>query len=117
MSKLKSMNINRLGQGEPGAPAPERLMEGQPAFTTWPLSDAGLDTGVWAATPGQHRMIRGQDVIEAFLILEGDIELLEDGDPAPKRFGAGDLVVIQPGFTGSWRTLTPVRKVYCTVTR
>lgn len=116
MSKLKFMNVDRLGRGEPGAPAPERLMEGQPEFTTWPLLDEGIDTGVWAATPGQHRMIRDQSVIEAFLILEGEIELLEDGDPEPRRFGPGDLVVIQPGFTGSWRTLTPVRKVYCTAT-
>lgn len=114
MSNLKHMNINTLGKGEQDSPAPERLIEGDPKFTTWSLLDEGISTGIWAATEGHHRVIRGQDVIESFLILEGEIELLEDGDPTPKRFGPGDLVVFQPGFTGSWRTLKPVRKVYST---
>lgn len=116
MSDLKHMNIHTLGPGEQDGPAPDRLIEGAPQFTTWSLLDEGISTGIWAATEGHHRVIRGQDIIESFLILEGEIELFEDGEPAPRRFGPGDLVVFQPGFTGSWRTLKPVRKVYCTVT-
>lgn len=115
MSNLKHMNIDSLGAGEPGAPPADRVMDGDPRTTTWALLDGGFSTGVWTATEGQHRVIRDQTITEVFLILEGEIELFEDGDPDPKRYGAGDLVVFQPGFTGSWRTLKPVRKVYCTV--
>lgn len=115
MSSLIAMNINNLGEGQPDRPAADRLIEGDPRFTSWPLLDGNFATGIWAATPGHHRVIRDQATTEAFLILEGEIELSEDGTPAPRRFGAGDLVVFPPGFTGSWRTLSSVRKMYCTV--
>ena len=115
MSHLKYMNVNKLGQGEMDMPTADRQIAGEPKFTTWPLHDQGISTGVWGATPGHHRVIRDQSVIEAFLILEGEIELFEDGNPESRHFGAGDLVVFQPGFTGSWRTLKEMRKVYCTV--
>lgn len=116
MSNLKYMNINTLGHGKVSMPAPDRLLEGEPEFTTWPLLDEGISTGVWGASPGYHRVIRDQTIIEAFLILEGEIELFEDGNPESRHFGTGDLVVIRPGFTGSWRTLKAMRKVYCTAT-
>lgn len=116
MSNLMHMNINMLGQGVAGVPDPDRLIDGKPHFTTWPLLDEGISTGIWDATPGHHRIIRDQSVIEAFFILKGEIELVEDGIPQPKRFSAGDLVVLRPGFTGSWRTLSLVRKFYCTAT-
>lgn len=117
MSSLISLNVDRLANGEPGKPAADRIISGEPQFTSWPLMDGDLATGVWAATPGHHRVIRDQRTTEAFLILEGDIEVFEDGVTDAKRFGAGDLVVFLPGFTGSWKTNSTVRKVYCTVQR
>ncbi|WOC16366.1 cupin domain-containing protein [Pseudochrobactrum sp. MP213Fo] len=109
------MNINQLGEGVAGSPKPGFELEGAPQFTNWSLLDEGLSTGIWQATPGHHKVIRDQSIIEAFLILEGEIELFEEGQDLPRRFGAGDLVVIHPGFKGSWRTQTTVRKLYCTV--
>lgn len=117
MSSLISLNVDRLANGQPGRPAADRLISGEPHFTSWPLLDSDLSTGVWAATPGHHRVIRDQRMTEAFLILEGEIELFEDGITDARRFGAGDLVVFPPGFTGSWKTISAVRKVYCTVQR
>ena len=114
MSSLLSMNIHSLGDGQPDTPAPGRLIEGEPRFTNWPLSGGPVATGVWAATPGHHRMIRDRQTSEAFFILEGEVEIFEDGVADARRFGPGDLVIIPPGFTGSWRSLSPVRKVYCT---
>lgn len=114
MSNLKYARTDRLGQGQPGRPDPDRLIEGAPEFMSWPLIEGQIAAGVWSASPGHHRVIRGQDVIESFYILEGEIDLYEDGDPAPKRFGPGDLVVFEPGFTGSWKTLSAMRKVYFT---
>ena len=114
MTKLSHMNINQLGEGASGSPKPGFALEGDPRFTTWSLLDEELSTGIWQATPGHHKVVRGQTIIEAFLILEGEIELSEEGQEQIKRYGAGDLVVIHPGFKGSWRTLTTVRKLYCT---
>lgn len=114
MSSLISMNIDHLAEGEADTPAAGRLIEGDPRFTSWPLLDGAFSAGVWAATPGHHRVIRDQQTTEVFLILEGEIELFEDGIADARRFGPGDLVLFPPGFTGSWRSLSPVRKVYCT---
>lgn len=115
MSSLIAMNINDLGEGQPDRPAADRLIAGDPRFTSWPLLDGDFSTGIWTATPGHHRVIRDRTTTEAFLILEGEIELSEDGVAAPRRFGPGDLVVFPPGFTGSWRTISAVRKLYCTI--
>lgn len=115
MTSLIAMNVNNLGEGLPDRPAADRLISGDPRFTSWPLLDGDFMTGVWAATPGHHRVIREQSITEAFLVLEGEMELFEDGVADPRRFGPGDLVVLPPGFTGSWLTLSTVRKVYCAV--
>ena len=116
MTKLSHMNINSLPEGEPSSPKLDFVVEGEPRFTTWSLLDDNISTGIWEATPGDHKVIRDQSLIEAFLILEGEIELNEDSEAQVKRYGAGDLVVIHPGFKGSWRTLATVRKLYCTAT-
>lgn len=109
MSKLKLLTF-----AEPVAerPGPERLLEGDPEFRSWSAqSDDVVHAGFWAATPGLHRMNRSGAGIEHFYLLEGEIELTEDG-ATPRRFAAGDLVRIDPDFQGTWRTITPVRKVF-----
>lgn len=117
MSKLKSARTAHLDEGEPGLPDPARLLEGAPEFRSWSLIEGPVAAGVWAATPGHHRVVRDGDLIESFYIVEGEIDLYEDGQPAPRRFGPGDLVVLEPGFTGSWKTISPMRKIYFTTTR
>lgn len=112
MSKLKSARTAPRGGGEPSAPAAGMVIDGSPAFRTWPLVEGANMTGVWAASPGHHQIIRDNGLFESFYILEGEMEMFEDGTPEPRRFGPGDLVVIEPGFRGSWKTLTPLRKVY-----
>lgn len=100
------------GPGESQHPEPALVLEGAPEFTSWPALDGEVQSGVWAATPGLHRVIRDGSVREQFYILEGEIELAEDGGSSPRRFRAGDLVELGPDFRGTWRTITPVRKVY-----
>lgn len=113
MKRLKHTTPSTAGEGEPSRPDPASVMEGDPRFTSWPAIDGPVSSGIWAATPGLHRVIRDDSTIEQFYILEGEVELAEEG-AAPLRFGPGDLVVIEPGFRGTWRTITPVRKVYFT---
>lgn len=114
MTKLKSAATGNLGPGEASYPSPERVIEGPPTFHSWPLLDGPIASGVWSATPGHHRVIRDASVIETFYILEGEIILFEDGVDQPRNFGPGDLVVLEPGFTGSWKTTSTVRKIYFT---
>ncbi|MWB78717.1 DUF861 domain-containing protein [Pseudooceanicola sp. 216_PA32_1] len=103
---------------EEGVPAPERLIEGAPAFKTWQLDTAlaeaaqwgQIRTGVWEATPGKTISIKGE-TFEFCHILAGRCEIAEDGGET-HVFGAGDSFVLKPGFTGTWTTLETVRKIY-----
>ena len=51
------------------------------------------------------------DKQETCLLLEGDVTVTPDGGE-PVRFGAGDLVVFDPGLSCSWEVHAPVRKHY-----
>lgn len=98
--------------------APDRLIAGAPTFRTWELDEvlAGasqwgrIDTGVWEATPGTTKSIKGVS-FEFCHILSGRAEITEDGG-ATYTFGAGDSFVMKPGFTGQWKTLETLRKIY-----
>ncbi len=114
MKNLKHATPADEGPGHASQPASGLVLEGAPEFTTWSCFEGRVDSGIWAATPGKHRVIRDQNTLEHFYILEGEVELSEDGCDTPRRFGASDLVVIEPGFRGTWRTIKPVRKVYFT---
>jgi uncharacterized cupin superfamily protein len=109
--------VSKLKHLKPGAPVverpgPDRLLEGDPEFQAIACNpEDSVQGGFWAATPGLHRMDRTGAGIEHFYLLEGEIELTEDGAP-PRRFAKGDLVRIEPGFRGTWRTIAPVRKVF-----
>lgn len=114
MKRLKHATPSSSGPGEASQPEPDRVIEGAPQFITWPSIEGAISSGIWAATPGLHRVDRDAQTVEQFYILEGEIELAEDGTEAPRRFGPGDLVMLEPGFRGTWRTITPVRKLYFT---
>ena len=112
MSKLKHLTPGDFEHPLIEHPGPDRLLDGNPEFRSWPCNpDDRVQSGFWAATPGAHRMDRTGSGIEHFYLLEGEIELTEDGG-IPQRFGAGDLVRIEPDFQGTWRTLKTVRKVF-----
>lgn len=40
--------------------------------------------------------------------------MTEDGQ-APRRLAAGDTFIMRPGFTGTWRTIETVRKLWVIV--
>lgn len=115
MSRLKSVSTIDLSNGEVSRPDPAIVLKGDPEFTTWPFVSETIHSGVWMATPGEHKVARDGSTLEQFYILEGEIELHEQGTDVARRYSAGDLVVIEPNFHGVWRTLSTVRKVYFTV--
>ena len=100
------------GAGEPGAPLPDRVIEGQPRNRTWEIeatADGSVTTGIWEVEPGAWRVVK--DSWEVCTILHGVSELSEVGQP-PIRLGAGDTFIMRPGFTCIWRVLETTRKFY-----
>jgi hypothetical protein len=99
------------GPGEPGAPAPDRVIAGDPQFTTWNVEerDGRLYCGVWRSTPGKWRIT--YDEWEFCHILSGVSVISEDGGVA-KRVSAGDSFVLRPGFCGTWEVVETTTKEY-----
>lgn len=112
MSMLVAIHIKNLRDGQNSEPAPDRLLEGAPVFTTWEQDTYGssVRSGVWASTKGKQ-IARKEGVYELCHILEGVVEVQESGGE-PRRFTAGDTLVMKPGFEGTWKTISPVRKIY-----
>jgi len=116
MSLLKAIDTNPSFAPHQSGPLPERLISGNPTFKTWAQDVArgeSIHTGVWEATPGETRSIKGE-TFEFCHILTGVIEITPD-DGEAVTYRAGDSFVMKPGFTGVWRTIETVRKIYVTV--
>lgn len=115
MTNLTFFKLDDLGEARDGKPLPERLVDGDPRFKTWDIettADGRVMAGVWEATPGAYRSIKG-DTWEFCSILSGVSELIEDGKPAV-RVQAGDTFVMKPGFEGTWRVIETTRKLWVT---
>ena len=95
---------------EHDTPAPERLISGNPQFTTWNLEEHdGLYAGIWKSTPGKWRVV--YDEWEYFRILSG-VSVLTDAEGRETRLVAGDAFILRPGFTGTWEVLETTTKDY-----
>ena len=91
-------------------PAPDRLISGDPVFTTWNHEETdGLYCGIWQSTPGKWKV--AYDEWEYCRILEGVSVISEDGGAAV-TVRAGDSFILRPGFKGSWEVLETTRKDY-----
>ncbi|WP_145717483.1 cupin domain-containing protein [Mesorhizobium tianshanense] len=116
MSLLKTVDTSPAFPPRESRALPERLIAGNPAFKTWAQDVAKSDlvhTGVWETTPGETRSIKG-DTFEFCHILSGVIEITPGaGETVVHR--PGDSFVMKPGFTGVWKTIETVRKIYVTV--
>ncbi len=96
---------------EKGAPAADRLVSGNPEFTTWNLEEAsgGIYAGLWQSTPGKWRI--SYDEWEYFHILSGHSVVTEDGGEAV-TLKAGDRLILRPGFRGTWEVIETTLKDY-----
>jgi uncharacterized protein len=110
MEKMLRFDLDSV-EPEEGAPAPDRLISGDPKFRTWNLeeADGGLYAGVWEATPGKWKIV--YDEWEYFHILAGHSIVTEEGGE-PVHLKAGDSMVLRPGFKGSWEVVETTRKDY-----
>lgn len=97
------LSIMPQGEGEPGAPAADRLIAGSPRFTTWLLEERdGLYAGIWRSTPGKWRIAYSE--WEYCRILSGLSVITEDGGAA-RIVRTGDSFVLRPGFAGTWEVV------------
>lgn len=95
---------------ETGRPAPERLIAGDPVFTTWNIEARdGLYCGLWQSTPGKWRV--SYDEWEYCHILSG-LSVLTDADGTARTLRAGDSFILRPGFSGTWEVVETTRKEY-----
>ncbi|TIQ30597.1 MAG: cupin domain-containing protein [Mesorhizobium sp.] len=110
MSAFLAVNTESV-EPEAGAPAPDRVISGDPKFRTWNVEarDGGLYAGIWEATPGKWRIV--YDEWEFCHILAGVSVIAEDNGEA-RTVKAGDCFVLRPGFTGTWEVLETTRKEY-----
>lgn len=112
MSEPKFLSLDTAGiEAEAGAPAPDRLISGDPQFRSWNVEerDGGLYAGIWESTPGKWRI--AYDEWEFCHILSGVSVITEEGGEA-RTVRAGDSFVLRPGFKGSWEVLETTRKEY-----
>lgn len=110
MTLALTLDISAI-EPEHGAPAPDRLISGNPVFTTWNVEEApgGLYAGVWQSTPGKWRIV--YDEWEYFSILKGYSIVTEEGG-VPVHLHPGDRMILRPGFKGTWEVIETTRKDY-----
>ena len=92
--------------------APDRILSGRPVTVTrnhHTSADGRFFSGEWRSSPGVWRVLYDED--EFVTVLEGRCVLTDDGGHA-EAFGPGQSFVIPKGFSGTWETLEPLRKLY-----
>ncbi|WP_127112889.1 cupin domain-containing protein [Shimia sediminis] len=97
-------------EAEHDTPPADRLISGDPQFTTWNLEERdGLYAGIWQSTPGKWRVV--YDEWEYFRILSG-VSVLTGADGSEVRLAAGDAFILRPGFEGTWEVIETTTKDY-----
>jgi hypothetical protein len=109
------MHFDLAGLPEPtlGAPTPDMVIEGSPAFKTWELDRderGNISAGVWEATPGSWHS-RKNGAWEFATILSGVAEIANKGE-FPRTVRAGDSFVLRPDFDGTWKVVETIRKIW-----
>ncbi len=96
---------------EVSAPAPDRLLSGNPQFRTWNLDEAagGVYSGIWESTPGKWRVEYAE---WEFCHIFSGVSILSEDDGAVHALRSGDCFVIRPGFRGCWEVVETTRKAY-----
>jgi uncharacterized cupin superfamily protein len=72
--------------------------------------DGQFAVGLWRRAPEEGPMVL-DDYHEVALILEGDVEVTDEGGTV-HRAGPGDLLITPRGTRATWRSLSPVKKVW-----
>ncbi|MEE1922635.1 cupin domain-containing protein [Pseudomonas sp. 148P] len=104
-ASLASLALNPAGQ-RAGAD------QGDPQIAIQALAPTATgNLGVWECQPGGWPVINRPDT-EFTFILSGRALLTDDASGEVVEVGAGDLIILPPGWSGRWDVLETVRKVY-----
>ncbi|QRG06431.1 cupin domain-containing protein [Xanthobacter dioxanivorans] len=68
-----------------------------------------FSAGFWASEPSEIEVSYDED--EFCVLIEGTVELT-DATGHTETYEAGASFLIPSGFTGTWKSVTPVRKFY-----
>src|SRR5687767_12781633 len=94
------------------APAPERLIAGQPRQTVWNhFSDGSkqFHAGRWSSTAGKWRVHYTET--ELCHLTSGRVRIGSNSGETV-TFGPGDTFVVPAGFEGTWEVLEECSKLY-----
>lgn len=94
------------------SPDADRIVSGNPsgnAYNGYESPDGNKLVGEWQCSAGTWQV--HYDEWEYCRILEGHVRLTGN-DGSVIEAGPGDDIVIEPGFSGTWENLEPVRKIY-----
>ncbi|WP_455373716.1 cupin domain-containing protein [Limibacillus halophilus] len=97
---------------EEGAPAPEKVLEGNPKNLTWNLyesPDERLFCGLWESGPGKWAI--SYEESEYCRLLTGHSRLADEQGQT-LELSPGTAFFIPPGFKGTWEVLETTRKQY-----
>jgi uncharacterized cupin superfamily protein len=111
---MSQPRIVRIGTNPPPAEEsrPATVLAGDPLTRTlnyYTDPTSCFFAGVWESSPGKWRVSYTEN--EFVALLGGKVVLTAD-DGRAETFGAGDAFVIPAGFSGTWETVEPVRKLY-----
>ncbi len=100
-----------LAEPEIERPAPQKVLSGDPVFTTWNFEeiDKTRFAGIWQSTPGKWTV--SYDEWEFCHILQGH-SVLTDEEGNEHHLFKGDSFVIRSGFKGTWEVLETTAKEY-----
>ena len=91
--------------------APARVLAGDPQTAEHVLAARdGVEIGVWEVTPGEFASAK-PDSGEVMQFLSGEGSITH-ADGSVTRIAPGTVLVVEPGWTGTWRVTATVRKVY-----
>ena len=111
---MAAVQLVRFGSNPPPAETgkPANVVSGSPTtklqnyFTD---QSAQFFSGIWECTPGKWPVSYSES--EFCAILEGKC-VLTDAAGKSETFSKGESFVIPSGFTGTWETVEPVKKLY-----
>ena len=85
---------------------------GDPQLTTLPIeSGTGAQVGIWECQPGGWPVVDRPNT-ETCYIISGRARLTDEETGRVVEVGAGDFVMLPPGWTGRWDVVETVRKAY-----
>jgi uncharacterized cupin superfamily protein len=74
-------------------------------------SGTEAQVGIWECEPGGWPVVDRPDT-ETCYIISGRARITDDETGRVVEVGAGDLVVLPPGWSGRWDVVETVRKAY-----